>query len=111
METKPERGRVGAGARGRTRRRLNQLLPGHLSEIRQGGGALGMGELDSDLLRAARVLPDVPLLTLEPLSAIAPRNSPLASGEAVRVWLFPAPADCPPMVTFAGSPPNAAILS
>ena len=44
-------------------------------------------------------------------SAIAPRKSPCAAGSASSVSTAPAPADCPAIVTRAGSPPNAAMLS
>ena len=49
--------------------------------------------------------------TPAPLSAIARWKSPLASGDAVRLWTALAPADCPATVTREGSPPNAAMLS
>src|SRR5256885_2084418 len=45
-----------------------------------------------------------------PLSPIARRNNPLASGEAIRALTESDPADSPAMVTFSGSPPKAAIF-
>jgi len=36
---------------------------------------------------------------------------PRARGESSSAHTEPPPADCPPMVTFAGSPPKAAMLS
>ena len=38
-------------------------------------------------------------------------NSPFVNGDAISAITDAAPADCPPIVTFAGSPPNAAMLA
>ena len=46
-----------------------------------------------------------------PLSTTALWNSPFADGIAVSVHTFAPPPDCPMIVTFAGSPPNRAMLS
>src|SRR6185312_903185 len=43
-------------------------------------------------------------------SAIAPRNNPLANGDAARKFTLRLPPDSPQTVTFEGSPPNWAIL-
>ena len=46
-----------------------------------------------------------------PLMQMTPRNRPAAAGTPVSVAQAPPPADCPAMVTRAGSPPKAAIFS
>jgi hypothetical protein len=46
-----------------------------------------------------------------PLMQIAPRNKPRAAGTPSKVPHAPPPADWPAIVTFAGSPPNAAMFS
>ena len=45
-----------------------------------------------------------------PLWEIAPLKSPFARGDAQSMLTEIPPADSPKIVTFAGSPPNAAIL-
>ena len=45
-----------------------------------------------------------------PLSSMTARNSPLASGDAWMQLTAIEPADCPKIVTLAGSPPNCAML-
>lgn len=45
------------------------------------------------------------------LWATARRKSPAARGMASRAATEPAPADSPKIVTWSGSPPNAAMLS
>ena len=45
-----------------------------------------------------------------PLSPIAPRKNPLASGDAMSALTESDPADSPAIVTFSGSPPNAPIF-
>ena len=44
------------------------------------------------------------------LCATALANKPRASCAAIRYMTLSAPADSPAIVTFAGSPPNAAML-
>jgi len=44
------------------------------------------------------------------LCAIARANSPRACGEAMRYMTLSPPADSPAIVTFAGSPPKAAMF-
>ena len=44
------------------------------------------------------------------LIATACRNRPSLSMQVIWLMTLPPPADCPAMVTFSGSPPNAAIL-
>lgn len=46
-----------------------------------------------------------------PLCSIAAENRPRASGLSISKPTFWPPADCPAMVTRAGSPPNCAMLS
>ncbi len=46
-----------------------------------------------------------------PLMQMTPRNRPAAAGAPVSAAQAPPPADWPAMVTFAGSPPNAAMFS
>ena len=46
-----------------------------------------------------------------PLSPMARANSPCACGDAISALTENEPADSPAMVTFAGSPPNCAMLS
>ncbi len=41
---------------------------------------------------------------------MARAKSPVASGERIRLATEMAPADCPKIVTWLGSPPNAAML-
>ena len=71
-------------------------------------GALGIGEAFH--VFAGRVACGCGGPNEPPLSEMAPWKSPLASGDAHNMLTAMPPADSPKIVTFFGSPPNAAIF-
>ena len=96
-------------------RRVEHVLGRLRAKGRERVGAGRRGELRAVLLgrpasAGARSVPP-PAEKNAPLSPMALWKSPFASGEAMSALTANDPADSPKIVTFAGSPPNAAMLS
>ncbi len=105
-----------AAPRHRLRQRLHQLLPGHRAQVGDRRRPLRLGEASARRPRrrsasASRARPRRRRRSTRRSGRWRDGTGPRASGDAMRLCTDIPPADCPAIVTRAGSPPNAAMLS